>query len=63
MEAIPKLPMLYFELKMSPSNPDFAGPFKSVSSRPANSLPKRALCFLAAAVHKRALSRRPRVLQ
>lgn len=31
MEAIPKLPMLYFELKISLDKPDFATPFKRVS--------------------------------
>ena len=30
MEAVPKLPMLYFELKISPVCPDFATPFKRV---------------------------------
>ena len=31
MEAVPKLPMIYFELKISPVCPDFETPFKSVS--------------------------------
>lgn len=31
MEAVPKLPMLYFEHKISPVCPDFATPFKTVS--------------------------------
>lgn len=31
MEAVPKLPMLSFELKISPVCPDFAQPFKRVS--------------------------------
>lgn len=32
MEASPKLPMLYFELKISSGHPDFAAPFKRVST-------------------------------
>lgn len=31
MEVVPRLPMLSFELKISPVCPDFATPFKRVS--------------------------------